>query len=82
MIKKRKRISDKRKIDYIVLGTCIYIILFVIISFVTYWIKDGIPDTLVQYGLGGGVFELILSAMVEIFSNKRRRNIDEEQTYE
>lgn len=68
----KKRLSDKRKIDYIVLGTCIYIVLFVIASFVTYWIKDSVPDALIQYGLGGGVFELVLSAMVEIFSNKRR----------
>lgn len=68
----KKRLSDKKKIDYIVLGTCVYIIFFVIISFVTFWIKDAVPDTLIQYGLGGGVFELILSAMIEIFSNKRR----------
>lgn len=68
----KKRLSDKKKIDYIVLGTCVYIIFFVIISFVTFWIKDSVPDTLIQYGLGGGVFELILSAMIEIFSNKRR----------
>lgn len=74
----KKRISDKRKIDLIVLGTCIYIVLFVIISFVTYWFKDSVPDTLIQYGLGGGVFELVLSAMVEIFSNKRRRNFEQQ----
>ena len=68
----KKRVSDRKKIDYIVLGTCIYIVLFVIASFVTFWVKDCVPDPLIQYGLGGGVFELILSAMVEIFSNKRR----------
>lgn len=67
-----KRVSDKKKIDYIVLGTCMYIIAFVITSFVTYWIKGDVPEPLIQYGLGGGVFELILTAMIEIFSNKRR----------
>ncbi len=78
---KRKRVSDKKKIDYIVFGTCVYIVLFVIVSFITYWIMGSIPETLVQYGLGGGVFELIASAMVEIFSNKRRSR-DERETDE
>lgn len=71
-----KRITNKKKIDYIVLGTCIYIILFVITSFITYWVMHDIPDSLIQYGLGGGVFELILTAMIEIFSNKNKPRED------
>lgn len=68
-----KRISDKRKIDMIVKGVCVYFIAFVIIAWITYWIKGDLPDTLIQYGLGGGTLELVLSAAIEIFSNKRGR---------
>ena len=70
----RRRISNRKKIDYIVLGTCIYFILFIITAWVTYWVKGDIPEPLIQYGLGGGTIELVLSAAVEIFSNRRNKN--------
>lgn len=56
-----------KKIDKIVKGVCIYWILFVAIAWVTYWIKDGVPDTLIQYGLGGGAVELLITGAIEIF---------------
>ena len=67
----KKRISNKKKIDRIVTGVCAYFILFVITSWITYWIKGDLPESLVQYGLGGGTLELVSSAAIEIFSNKR-----------
>lgn len=63
----------KKKLDAIIIGTFIYVIIFVAIGWVTYWIKGDVPESLIQYGLGGGVLELVLSASIEIFSNKRRR---------
>ena len=62
----------KKKLDAIIIGTFIYVIIFVAIGWVTYWIKGDVPEPLIQYGLGGGVLELVLSASIEIFSNKRR----------
>ena len=53
---RKKRLSDKRKIDLIVAGVCIYFIVFVIVAWITYYIKGDVPDSLVQYGLGGGAF--------------------------
>lgn len=67
----RKRTNNKRKIDMIVKGTCIYFVVFMIVAWVTYWIKGDIPDTLVQFGSGGGALELVLTAAIEIFSNKK-----------
>lgn len=67
----KKRISNKKKIDRIVTGVCTYFILFVITAWITYWIKGDLPESLIQYGLGGGTLELVLSAAIEIFSNKR-----------
>lgn len=62
----------KKKLDAIIIGTFIYVIVFVAIGWATYWIKGDVPESLIQYGLGGGVLELVLSASIEIFSNKRR----------
>lgn len=59
-----------KKIDKIVKGVCIYWILFVITAWVTFWIKDSVPDTLIQYGLGGGAVELLISGAIEIFRDK------------
>lgn len=70
----KKRISNKKKIDRIVTGVCAYFILFVITAWITYWIKGDLPESLIQYGLGGGTLELVLSAAIEIFSNRRSNN--------
>lgn len=62
-----------KKIDKIVKGVCIYWILFVITAWVTFWIKDSVPDTLIQYGLGGGAVELLISGVIEIFRDLKTR---------
>ncbi len=65
-----KRVTKQRKIDMIVKGVCIYWIVFVIVAWITYWIKSDLPESLIQYGLSGGAIELVLSAAIEILSNK------------
>lgn len=40
--------------------------LFVCVAWITYWVKDSVPDSLVQYGLGGGAVELLISGVIEI----------------
>jgi hypothetical protein len=62
-----------KKIDRIVRGVFIYWIVFVSIAWVTYWIKDSVPDTLIQYGLGGGAAELIVSGFIEIARDKKSK---------
>ncbi|MBQ8030486.1 MAG: hypothetical protein IJ260_02980, partial [Butyrivibrio sp.] len=57
----------------IVKGVCIYWILFVITAWLTFWIKDSVPDTLIQYGLGGGAVELLISGAIEIFRDLKTR---------
>ena len=68
-----------KKIDKIVKGVCIYWVIFVSIAWITYWFKDGVPDTLVQYGLGGGAVELVITGAIEIFRDiqLRKRGDDE-----
>lgn len=58
--------QNKKKLDKIVKGVLIYWIAFVSLSWVTFWVKGSIPDTLVQYGLGGGAVELLVTGVIEI----------------
>lgn len=60
----------KKKIDKIVRGVLIYWIVFVSIAWITFWLKDSVPDTLIQYGLGGGAVELLITGAIEIFRDK------------
>ena len=68
----KKSTKPYKKIDKIVKGVCTYFVLFVIFAWVTYWVKGDVPESLIQYGLGGSTVELVLTAAIEIFSNKRK----------
>lgn len=70
----QKQRQKPRKIDKIFLGIAIYFVIFVAVAWITYWIKGDVPEPLIQYGLGGGSVELVLTAAIEIFSNKRGKN--------
>lgn len=62
-----------KKLDRIVLGVCIYWISFVVIAWVTFWVKDAVPDTLIQFGLGGGAVELLVTGAIEIMRDKMNK---------
>lgn len=66
-----------KKIDRIVKGVLVYWIVFVSVAWVTFWVKDSVPDTLIQYGLGGGAVELIVSGVIEIARDKLTKKEDE-----
>ena len=65
-----------KKLDKFVKGVMIYWLIFVSIAWITYWIKDSVPDTLIQYGLGGGAIELVASAAIEIFRDRAEKKED------
>lgn len=67
---KGKQPKKVKKLDIIVRGVCIYWITFVSLAWITYWVKDSVPDTLIQFGLGGSVLELVLTALIEITKAK------------
>lgn len=60
-----------KKLDIIVRGVCIYWLVFVTTAWITYWVKGSVPDTLIQYGLGGGAVELFITGAIEIFRDVR-----------
>lgn len=72
-LKERNSKPKPKKIDRIVKGVLIYWCAFVILAWVTFWVKDSVPDTLIQYGLGGGAVELLVTGMIEIFRDKMNR---------
>lgn len=80
-IEQLQRLKSKKtkKIDKIVHGVLIYWVLFVIVAWVTFWIKDSVPDTLIQYGLGGGAVELLVTGLIEIFRDKLARKENEHE---
>lgn len=60
----------RKKLDLIVRGVLFYWVIFVTVAWVTFWVKDSIPDTLVQYGLGGGAVELLVTGAIEIMRDR------------
>lgn len=73
--KKGQKIKRK-KLDTIVRGVLFYWIIFVSVAWITFWVKDSVPDTLIQYGLGGGAVELIVSGIIEIARDRLTKKED------
>ena len=44
----------------------VVLLLFIAAMVVTYWVKGGVPDTLIQYTLGAGGVEALLLAGIKI----------------
>lgn len=65
-----KKPKQVKKLDRIVKGVCIYWIVFVSVAWITFWVKDSVPDTLIQFGLGGGAIELVVTGFIEIMRDK------------
>lgn len=74
--KKSKDAPKKKKLDRIVRAVLFYWIIFVSVAWITFWIKDSVPDTLIQYGLGGGAVELIVSGVIEIARDRLSKKED------
>lgn len=70
--------KPKKKIDLIVRGVLIYWVVFVLVAWITFWIKDSVPGTLVQYGLGGGAVELLITGLIEITRDRIAKKEDNE----
>ena len=62
------------KIDRFVIAVMVYWLLFVITMTIIFCVKNMVPDTLIQYGLGGGAIELVCTALIEIMKERRDKN--------
>ena len=77
-LQKMKQLTKPKKIDKIVRGVLIYYVVFIIVAWVTFWVKDSVPDTLIQYGLGGPALELVVTALIEISRDKYNKEKNNE----
>ena len=75
-MQKRQQAQKRKKLGTIVRGVLFYWIIFVCIAWITFWVKDSVPDTLIQYGLGGGAVELIVSGVIEIARDRLTKKED------
>ena len=74
---RKRKTKVPKKIDRIVKGVCIYWVTFVVVAWITFWVKDSVPDSLIQFGLGGSVLELVMTALIEISRDKYNKMDDE-----
>ena len=44
----------------------IFLLVFILVMIVTFWVKDSVPDTLIQYVLGAGGVESLALAGIKI----------------
>ena len=59
-----------RTLKKIVIGIFLYWLIFVTVMVMIFCIKSSVPDTLIQYALGGGAIELLATSLIEIFKHK------------
>lgn len=78
-IERLQKLNKKKpkKIDKIVKGVCIYWVTFVAIAWITFWVKDSVPDSLIQFGLGGGAVELLITGVIEIMRDVVQRRVED-----
>ena len=69
-LRSEEKPKPKKKLDRIVKAVLFYWLTFVIVAWVTFWVKDSVPDTLIQYGLGGGAVELLVTGAIEIMRDR------------
>lgn len=77
---KKKRKKPKKpidKIDKFVICVMVYWLLFVVVMTIIFCFKGIVPDTLIQYGLGGGAIELVCTALIEIMKDRGGKKKDE-----
>ena len=49
----------------------IFLLAFITVMIVTFWVKDSVPDTLIQYVLGAGGVESLALAGIKIAKVRR-----------
>ena len=77
---KRRRKAKTSHVILLALG--LFAAAFIVAMTVTYWVKGGVPDTLIQYTLGAGGVEALLLAGIKISKVRAGEPGESEDTYE
>lgn len=73
--------KDKKTSNKVLIILSIFIFLFIAVMVVTFWVKDSVPDTLIQYTLGAGGVECLMLAGIKIskvLKGEKTEDFDEE----
>lgn len=60
----------------VILG--LFALIFIIAMIITYWVKGGVPDTLIQYVLGAGGIETLALAGIKISKVLNGKDVNDE----
>ena len=58
--------GHKKTSNLVLLVLGLFLLVFIATMIVTYWVKGGVPDTLIQYTLGAGGVEALVLAGIKI----------------
>lgn len=56
----------KKTSNLVLLIVGVFLLGFIVCMIVTFWVKNSVPDTLIQYTLGAGGVEALLLACIKI----------------
>ena len=56
-----------------------FIFLFITVMIVTFWVKDSVPDTLIQYTLGAGGIECLMLAGIKISKVLKGEKVEDQE---
>lgn len=62
----RRKRKQKKTSNRVLVLLGLFLLAFIATMTVTYWVKDAVPDTLIQYTLGAGGVEALLLAGIKI----------------
>lgn len=66
MSTRRRPRRKKRTSNRVLILLGLFLLAFITVMTVTYWVRGGVPDTLIQYTLGAGGAEAALLAGIRI----------------
>lgn len=58
--------KDKKTSDRVLLVLGVFLLAFIVTMIVTFWVKDSVPDTLIQCVLGAGGLEALVLAGIKV----------------
>lgn len=71
---KREAARTRNKTDIVLMLLGAFLALFIVTMIVTFWVKDSVPDTLIQMVLGAGGLEAWLLERIKV--NKIKNGAD------
>lgn len=69
-----KRLKGRNTSDVVLVALGLFLALFIVAMAVTFWVKDSVPDTLIQMVLGAGGLEAWLLERIKV--NKIKTGTD------